>query len=144
MAEPKWKRKNNGIWTERPKETTRRRIQKNRIQYRTHPTDVERKRKRKKRGRPEEENFSQETGLPDYPTGLTSVHTSPHKVEVVAVLRIPHGTSHVVFQLNLCQEQLDLPSTLSCVPTDGVIPVGGGRRNLRWKCRSTISNSKEF
>ena len=28
-----------------------------------------------KKGRPEEENFSQETGLPDYPTGLTGVQT---------------------------------------------------------------------
>ena len=27
-----------------------------------------------KKGRPEEENFSQETGLPDYSTGLTGVH----------------------------------------------------------------------
>jgi hypothetical protein len=48
VAEPKWNRKNNGRWTERPKETTRQRIQKNRIQYRTHPTDVERKSKKKK------------------------------------------------------------------------------------------------
>ena len=31
--------------------------------------------KKKKKGRPEEENFSQETGLPDYPTGLTVVST---------------------------------------------------------------------
>ena len=27
--------------------------------------------KKKKKGRPEEENFSQETSLPDYPTGFT-------------------------------------------------------------------------
>ncbi len=32
--------------------------------------------KKKKKGRPEKENFSQETGLPDYLTGLTGVHTT--------------------------------------------------------------------
>ena len=116
-----------------------------------HIQQMSNKKEKEKRGRPEEENFSQETGLPDYPTGLTSVHTSPHKVEVVTVLQIPHGTSHVVFQLNLCQEQLNLQSTLSCDPTDGVIPVclldsggSGGWRHVKCKCRSTISNSKEI
>ena len=108
-----------------------------------------------KKGRPEEENFSQETGLPDYPTGLTGVHIMDPVVvmtdrvdKVIAVLQLPHGTSHVVFQLNLCQEQLYLPSTLSCDPTHGLIPVGllniggsGGWQNVRCKCRSTISNS---
>jgi hypothetical protein len=111
-----------------------------------------------KKGRPEEENFSKETGLPDYPAGLTGVHiqdpvvVTPDRVDkVIAVLQLPHGTSHVVFQLNLCQEQLYLPSTLSCDPSDGVIPVGllnsggsGGWRHVRCKCRSTISNSKEI
>ena len=70
--------------------------------------------------------------------------------KVIAVLQIPHGTSHVVIQLNLCPEQLYLPSTLSCDPTDGVIPVGllnsggsGGWRKVGYKCRPTISNSKE-
>ena len=62
-----------------------------------------------KKGRPEEENFSQETGLPDYPTGLTGVHIKDPVVvtnrvdKVFAVLQLPHGTSHVVFQLNMCQ-----------------------------------------
>ncbi len=106
--------------------------------------------KKKKKGRPEEENFSQETGLPVYPTDLTGVHMTD-RVEKVIFVQIPHGTSHVAFQLNLCQEQPDFPSTLLCDPTDGVIPVGllnsggsGGRRNVRWKCRSTITNSKEI
>ncbi len=63
-----------------------------------------------KKGRPEEENFSQETGLPDYPTGLTGVYiqdpvvvTTDRVVKVIAVLQLLHGTSHVVFQLNLFQ-----------------------------------------
>ena len=75
-----------------------------------------------KKGRPEEESISQETGLPDYPAGLTGGHiqdpvavTTDRVDKVIAVLQLPHGTSHVVFQLNLCQEQLYLPSTLSCV-----------------------------
>ena len=116
---------------------------------------VERK-KKKKKGRPKEENFSQETGLPDYPTGLTGVDIKDPVVvtdrvdKVIAVLQLPHGISHVVFQLNLCQEHLYLPSKLSCDPTDGLIPVGllnsggsGGWRNVGCKCRPTISNSKE-
>ena len=111
-----------------------------------------------KKGRPEEESISQETGLPEYPTGLTGVHiqdpvavTTDRVDKVFAVLQLPHGTSHVVFQLNLCQEQLNLQSTLSCDPTDGVIPVclldsggSGGWRHVKCKYRSTISNSKEI
>ena len=110
-----------------------------------------------KKGRPEEENFSQETGLPDYPTGLTGVHIKDPVLvtdrvdKVIAVLQLPRGISHVVFQLNLCQEHLYLPSKLSCDPTDGLILVGllnsggsGGWRNVRCKCRSTFSNSKEI
>jgi hypothetical protein len=47
------------------------------------------KEKKKKKGRPEEENFSQETGLPDYPTGLTGVHTTGRVDKVITVLQNP-------------------------------------------------------
>jgi hypothetical protein len=45
-----------------------------------HIQQMSNEKEKEKRGRPEEENFSQEeTGLPGYPTGLTGVHTFPHE-----------------------------------------------------------------
>ena len=44
-----------------------------------HIQQMSNEKEKEKRGRPEEENFSQESGLPGYPTGLTSVHTFPHE-----------------------------------------------------------------
>jgi hypothetical protein len=48
-----------------------------------HIQQMSNEKEKEKRGRPEEENFSQETGLPGYPTGLTGVHTFPHEHEVI-------------------------------------------------------------
>jgi hypothetical protein len=79
VAEPKWKQKNNGRWTERPKETTKQWIKKKTESNIERIQQMSNKKEKEKRGRPEEENFSQETGLPGYPTDLTSVHMFPHK-----------------------------------------------------------------
>jgi len=42
-----------------------------RDQRATNPKKLVELKKKKKKGRPKEENFSQETSLPDYPTGFT-------------------------------------------------------------------------
>ncbi len=62
----------------------------------TNPKKLVELEKKKKKGRPEEENSSQETSLPDYPTGLIGVQQTEVD-KVIAVLQILHGTSHVVF-----------------------------------------------
>jgi hypothetical protein len=65
------------------------------------------KKRESKQGRPEEENFIKETGLPEHPTHLAVVPeperhplvATNRKDKGVAVLQIAHSPIHVAFQL---------------------------------------------